>query len=134
MQSLSVIFFGDFSDERIAWNAAASHLGWSVHRVSDLNSLGHVSNGREVAAVFVDQRAQGTSDAIRLRSIRALLPEARIILCCPLRSMRDIDPETLGAFHVVARPLKLGELRTSMGFVSESWCRQKHAESRVAAA
>jgi DNA-binding NtrC family response regulator len=130
----SILFLGDFSDERIVWDEAASHLAWTVHLVPDLASLERRSNGDEITAVFVDQRTQGTSDAIRLRRIRVLLPDARIILCCPLRSIFDIDPDELGVFHVIARPLKIEELRASIGFVWEAWFRRSTQNRAVAAA
>jgi DNA-binding NtrC family response regulator len=129
-----VIFVGDFSGERIALGDAASRFGWGVQRVADLDSLQRVSSEADITAVFVDQRTPGTSDAIRLRRIRALLPNARITLCCPIQWIFDFDPDELGVFHAIARPLKIEELTTSIGFVWEAWLRENARSRAVAAA
>lgn len=132
MNAPSVIFVGDFSNERIAWDTVASHLGWTVDRVPDLDALEREARCREVAAVFVDQRTHGASDAPRLKRIRSMVPEARLVICCPIRFVFDIDPAENGAFHVIARPLKLEELQASIGFVWEAWIR-RNARNAVAA-
>jgi hypothetical protein len=129
----SVVFLGDFSDERIDWGSAACHVEWDVDCVPDLDALGLVSNSREIPAVFVDQATLGISDAMRLRRIRALLPEARLVVCCPIRLISDIDPDEVGAFHALARPLKMEELKAAIGFVWESWSRRK-ANNAIAGA
>ena len=130
----SVVFFGDFSEERIPWNTAASHLGWAVQCAPDLNSLARISKDAEVTAVFVDQRTYGVSDALLLRRVRAIVPQARLIICCPIRFVFDVDPDEVGAFHVIARPLKIDELRASIGFVWESWSRRNEQNVASAAA
>jgi hypothetical protein len=137
MPAPAVIFFGDFSEERIAWETVADHLGWSVHCVPDFDLLAEISVGHEVTAVFVDHRAQvinqETSDAMSLRRIRALIPGVRLVLCCPIRFIFEVDPSEVGAFHAIARPFQMEELRASVGFVWEAWVRKK-AESGASAA
>lgn len=129
-----VVFVGDFSEERIDWRSAAGHVGWHVYCAPDLEALELVSNSREIPAVFVDQLTQGVSDAMRLRRIRALLPDARVVICCPIRLISDIDPDEVGAFHSLARPLKMEELKAAIGFVWESWSRRKAGKTVAGAA
>ncbi len=117
----SVIFLGDFSNERICWNELADHLGWTVCFAPDSDALGATDSGRNVRAVFIDYDVRGKLGTGQIKRVRARFAEARVVVCCALDSIGDLDLAEIGAFHAVARPLKIDEVWRSMGFVSQWW-------------
>ena len=123
-----VVFLGDFQDEHLPWNELVEHLGWTVRHVSTLEGLKEFRE-RETPAVYVEPNSG--SLAQQVATIREWTPNARVVACYRLSSQLLADElVAAGAFHSVPRPLHLGELKQSLGFVWEAWSRKpKRVES-----
>jgi hypothetical protein len=119
-----LIFLGDFSSEKIAWNDVGRHVDWIVRHEHNPDSLRELHHECEVVGVFVECSSEGLTDVLRLKRIQALAPDACVVACRPLDLMEATESDSIGAFHVIALPLEPGELRQSIGFVWESWSRR----------
>jgi hypothetical protein len=122
-----LVFLGDFSDENIPWDEVGSHVGWTARHQRNIDGLREESGQYDVAGVFIESPAEGLTDVLRLTRIQELVPNARLVICRPLDLNHATELDAIGAFHAIARPLNLGELRQSIGFVWESWCRRASA-------
>src|SRR5947209_7398684 len=101
MRSPSIVFYGDFSAERITWNELGKALNWKVHRVENIDRLRGVAATSDVIAVFADTESTGEYPAIK-----ASTPDSRLVVCYPLRTPLVADDLlALGAFHSIPRPL-----------------------------
>lgn len=129
-----MVFFGDFSDELIAWDEIAGPLEWAIHFEQDLDSLAATSKTTEIPAVFVDFQTSTSTYPAQVQRLREILPNARIVLCCGIESMDDAAVTHIEPFHVVSRPLRIEEVRQSVGFVWESWRARSQTHSATSAA
>lgn len=119
-----LIFLGDFSDEKILWEEVGRHVDWTVRHEHNPDCLRELNGKSDIAGVFVECSGEGLNDVLRLKRIQSLVPEACVVACRPLDLMDATESDSIGAFHVIARPLDLSELRQSVGFVWESWSRR----------
>jgi DNA-binding NtrC family response regulator len=119
-----VVFLGDFKDEHVPWDELSGHLGWRFLRSATLDTISEVREHGEVPAVYLDYR-EGSCVARSLAAIKSRVPNARVVVCYPMSAPVMADElVAAGAFHSVPRPLHLGELKQSLGFVWEAWSRR----------
>jgi hypothetical protein len=128
MRSPCVVFYGDFSAERIRWEELEKEVPCSVRLVRNLMELDALRAESEIMAVYAAYDC-----AAEFVRIQACAPDARLVICYPLSlPLMAEELVALGAFHSVPRPLDEGEVRQSFGFVLENWRRRARRLRRVA--
>lgn len=116
---------GAFRNDQALLDEADGHLGWRFHQMItfDLKPAGRVP------AVYLDYVSEKDL-AEDLAAIRSWAPEARIVVCYPFHA--PVMAEELvaaGAFHSLPKPLHIGELKQSLGFIWEAWLRSARSTS-----
>jgi hypothetical protein len=123
-----VVFLGDFQNDRLLLDEVDGHLGWRFCQVPTSEALANlIPPLSSVTAVYLDQVSEKNL-AEELSAIRNCVPEARIVVCYPLRSpVMAEELVSAGAFHSLPKPLHMGELKQSLGFVWEACSRSRAA-------
>jgi hypothetical protein len=113
-----VVLFGDFSDERLDLAAIGQDFSWSVAQARDLVGFGEIGRTRTVIAVLVQAGSLRMPWPDVIRTIRAVAPRARIIVCHKVEQVHfRTEMVDSGAFGVLLSPLAQSEVRQSLGFV-----------------
>ena len=118
MPNATVVFLGGLPVHIPAVQELASEFGWTVQAAEDLTHLRQLGSMRNVAAILFDPRSLGLTATQALVATREIVPHARLIPCHRFSDVVNW-PEwaDAGAFHALALPLKLSEVRQSLGFV-----------------
>lgn len=120
-ETLSAIVFGEMCAQHVDWAELERRFPVELVFASEAQSLPDIARRRRVIAVLVaiDQ----------FQSIRHLLPDVRWIVCHPMSAEPAAETlEAIGAFHAIAYPLRLDEVRHSLGFVWDAVTRKRSAK------
>ena len=118
MTNASVVLLGSLPLEAPELNRLVQEFGWSFETAANVDQLRDLRACRNLAAILFDASALALSWEQALRELRALDSEALLIPC-----HRFSDPVVwsdlvkAGAFHALAMPLDMGEVRQSLAFV-----------------
>ena len=98
-----------------ALKAVAADFGWTVKVVGNL----HDAASAQAVLFHRDALGPGCSWLDAVRRLRCELPEARLIACHGLWEAIDWPQlSDAGAFHALGLPLRVSEVRQSLGFLS----------------
>ena len=118
MSTGTVVLLGNLNIDRNIFDGAAAEFGWSVVQTENLQFLKEVSGRKEVVAVIFDATKLGLSWRDALERVLESSPRALPIACA---GFSEVIPwselSEAGAFHELRRPVEVGEVRTSLGFV-----------------
>ena len=96
----------------------AEEFGWSVIQTENLKFLKEISGRKEVVAVIFDATQLDLSWQDALERVLESSPRALPIACAGFSEVIPWpDLAEGGAFHELRRPIEVGEVRTSLGFV-----------------
>ena len=113
-----ILLLGDFSSERPDFASLARHFGWSVCLAGDLAELREAGRSNSVMAVLVQSGALALPWPQALRTVRAFVPRAPIILCHKAeKAHARSEMVEAGAFGSLLSPLAQSEVRQLLGFV-----------------
>jgi hypothetical protein len=115
----TIVFLGGPLVETSALHRLVPEFGWSLESAADLTSLRNLAAANTVIAVLFDARSLALSWQHALRLVGQAASTAFLIPCHRLSDKVDW-PELAdsGAFHALALPFDVSEVRQSLGFVS----------------
>ncbi|HEX5229808.1 MAG TPA: hypothetical protein VFW44_18980 [Bryobacteraceae bacterium] len=117
MAHASVVLLGRLSIERRVVDCLESEFGFSFKEVESLQDSSDW-NRAEVVAVLFNPNSVGAAWQETLSAILLAFPRALPILCHGFAEQIDWpEAADAGAYHSIPMPIKLTELRQSLGFV-----------------
>ena len=118
MPHATVVLLGNLPVETLPIEVVAAEFGWSVESAVDLGHLRKLARSHNLVAVLFHPDGFGLTHSQIMNAVRDSAPSAR---CIPCHRFSDRvnwpDLAEAGAFHALALPLKLNEVRQSLGFV-----------------
>jgi hypothetical protein len=117
----TVVLAGVLPAEHVALDRLVAEFGWSLKQASSFAEVAELNADHSVVTVLFSPQDLALRWDWALRGVRDAAPAALPILCH--RFAHAIDwPEAAqaGVFHALRLPLKLGEVRQSLGFVWEA--------------
>lgn len=125
----TVVLLGNLPFETPALNRLVPEFGWSLETASDLCQLRNIAAVRRPVAILLDAHTLGMPCKMALEAVREVDPSALLIVCH--RFSDDLNWHELaqaGAFHALALPFNLSEVRQSLAFV---WAARFRSASNV---
>ena len=115
----TVVFVGGPLVESAALHRLVPEFGWSLETAADIARLRELGEANTLVAVLFDAHGLGLSWQDALRLVGEAASTALLIPCHRLSDRVDW-PELAesGAFHALALPFDVSEVRQSLGFVS----------------
>jgi len=116
MTNGTVVFLGSSGTQPL--NPLVQEFGWAFETSSSLDEFRNLNAIRSPVAILVDADSLGSSWRQALRSIREIDSQSLLIVCH--RFSDNVDWSELaeaGAFHSLALPLDVSEVRQSLAFV-----------------
>lgn len=114
----TLVLLGNVRFEAASLDGLCLEFGWLIEGAIDLDHLRELSVGRNSIAILFDANSLGLSWQEALASIREVDSQAFLIPChrfSDVVTWRELADA--GAFHTLALPLDVGEVRQSLGFI-----------------
>ncbi|HYZ83061.1 MAG TPA: hypothetical protein VE621_01585 [Bryobacteraceae bacterium] len=119
MTSRTIALLGLERAETPGLERLVAEFGWNLQQPENVASLQKLRSDCEIVAVLFNAQRMNLGWDTALERIRTSVPEALPIVCSrPGEFLSWPDMATAGAFHALLLPLKLSEVRQSLGFVS----------------
>lgn len=114
----TVVILGRLPIERGVVECLESQFGFSFRQIESLQALPDMDPSDDVIAVLFNPSSAGVAWDESLNSVLHAFPRAFPILCHGFADPIDWPQAAdAGAFHSIPVPIKLAELRQSLGFV-----------------
>src|SRR5579863_5545927 len=113
----TVVLVGNLPLETPALNRLVPEFGWSLDTAHDLDQLKKLVAVHRCVAILLDPNSLGLPCKMALDAVREIDSQALLIVCH--RFSGDFNwPElaNAGAFHALAVPFDLNEVRQSLAF------------------
>jgi DNA-binding NtrC family response regulator len=114
----TVVLLGNLPAEMPSLNRLVPEFGWSLDTASDFDQLRSLLTVRRPVAILLDANGLGLPCKMALDAVREIDSQTPVIVCH--RFSDPVDWHELaraGAFHALALPFNLGEVRQSLAFV-----------------
>lgn len=114
----TVVLLGDFPLDSAPLTGLIQEFGWTIEIAPGLNEIRGLDGVRRPVAILFDAQSLGLSWRDALRTIREIDSRALLIICHRFSDVVNwSELADAGAFHALAMPFDLGEVRQSLAFI-----------------
>jgi DNA-binding NtrC family response regulator len=114
----TVVLLGKLPVNTAPLTGLVQEFGWTLEIAPGLNEIRDLGGVRRPVAILFDAQSLGLSWREALRTIREIDSQALLIVCHRFSDVVNwSELADAGAFHALALPFDLGEVRQSLAFI-----------------